>query len=353
MSRIAIVLAGNIENLPYFRYYTDVLDKVKVTYEIITWDRLSLGPAGNHCFYYPSPYRISPVKKWFDFYKYSAFVKRILNSTHYDLIIVTTIVNTLFLGTFLIKKYLKQYIIDVRDYSPAVPLFEKKLKRICTNAKQVYISSPGWEKWLPRDINYILSHNVRMSDLLIESSAAYFNNKKQFRISTFGIIRDYKAQERIIDNLGHSDKFLLEYCGSGTEYLRNYALRRNINNVRIHGRYRKEDEADIIKRADMINILLPRTIAHDGAFSNRFYQALVYKKPVIVNEGNIQAEYVMKYHLGIVIKEDDNILERLLEYTSLYDSSVFELGCNEMIKIIKSDLMKFESSLIDLFPNKH
>jgi hypothetical protein len=343
--RVAIVLAGNMEDIPYYRYYTDVFDKHGISYDIITWDRLSIGASGNFCFKYPSTYDLPFAKKIIHYSKYSSFVKGIISSTKYDLVIVTTIVNAVFLGPFLIGKFPNRYIIDIRDYSPIIPFIKRKLKKILKYAKKIYISSPGWKKWLPEKFNYIISHNVRLVDLQMKNKPVSLQNKDKINISTFGILRDYKTNQKLMADLGNDDRFSVEFNGSGKENLEQYAKENQIYNVLFGGRYNKEAEPQIINRADLINILLPRGIAHDGILSNRFYQGLIYRKPMIVSEGNIQAEFVSKYNLGLVVKLKESIKEKLTDYIGHFDPGSFEEGCNDMINEIKNDLQIFESDL--------
>ena len=278
---VAIVLAGNIEDSPYFHYYTDIFDKLNINYDIFSWDRLSIGPNGDYCFKYPSPDNLPILKKFYHYSLYSAFVKKNIIPSKYDFVIVFTIVNAIYLESFLIRNFRNRYIFDIRDYSPMYPYIKIKLKKIIENARQTYISSPGFKEWLPENFNYIISHNVRSQDILIDKKPKQIQNKQLLTISTFGIIRDYKTNKRLLNYLRYSDRFILEYNGWGVVPLQEYAGRNNITNARFGGRYKKEEENHLIEQADLINIIFSRTIKHDTAMTNRFYHAVINRKPMI------------------------------------------------------------------------
>ena len=52
--------------------------------------------------------------------------------------------------------------------------------------------------------------------------------------------------------------------------------------------------------------------------TNRFYLSLIFKKPMIVNKDSIQASFVKKYNLGIIISSEDNISERIMDYKNSF-----------------------------------
>jgi len=352
MKRIGIVLSGNIEISPYYRYYTDVFDKINIEYDIISWDRSSLGTKSKYSYNYPSPESLNPLKKIIDFYKYSRYVKQVIKSSNYDYLIIFTIANAFFLFPLLLKMYKNRYTFDIRDYSPLLPWTQRWIEKIILNARQTCISSIGWIDWLPKNHNYIISHNLRYSDTFLRKQPDNISQKKPIIITTFGSLRDYDVNKKLMYFLKNSEYLRMEFIGAGYEPLLKFAKKKKINNVYFYGRYKKKDEPTIINRADIVNILLPRSTAHDGAMSNRFYKALINKKPVIVNEGNIQAEYVYKYHLGIIIKPGDNILKKINEYLNGFDKQSFNKDCDLMINKFKKDINIFESSLIQIFKEK-
>ena len=342
--RVALVLSSNIEIAPYFLYYTDCLEKINVDYDIYSWDRLNLGTEMKYCYKYRSPQSRSSIRKIFDFSKYSKYVKEALLSSKYDYVIVFTLANSLFLGSFLRRNFRNRYLIDIRDYSPIFPFTKKRLIRIFKDARMISISSIGFKKWLPPNFNYVISHNVRLNALENSYQAKQIQDKHPLIISTFGSLREYETYRKLIDNLSKSDRYILEFNGSGCEPLKEYADHRNINII-FGGRYNREEEQAIIERADIINMLSPRTTVNCAYLNNRFYHAVVHRKPGLVNDGSIMAEYIEKYYLGLVLHSDEDILGKIERWVNEFDINAFETGCMKMTDILIQDVKYFEYRL--------
>jgi hypothetical protein len=345
--KVAVVLSSNIEISPYYLYYTDCLEKINVDYDIISWDRLNLGTEMKYCFKYQSPERLPFIRKIYDFSKYSNYVKRVLSSSKYDYVIVFTVANSIFLKSCLIKNFRNKYIIDIRDYSPIFPFTKKRLTGILKDARMIYISSNGFKRWLPQNFNYVISHNVRLNALISRYQAKQIRTKHPIIISTFGSIRDYETNRKLICKLRQSDRYILEFNGSGCDKLKKFTGQRN-KNIIFGGRYNMEEEQGIIERADIINILFPRTTVNYSNLNNRFYHAVIHRKPVLVNDGSILAEYVEKYYLGLVLRSDNDILEQLDRYINEFDIDAFERGCMKITGIFMDDVKNFENSLKEI-----
>ena len=70
---------------------------------------------------------------------------------------------------------------------------------------------------------------------------------------------------------------------------------------------------------------------------NRYYDALLFKKPIIASKGTFLGEMVQKKHLGIVVDVfDDNIEKILNDFVKNFDSHFFFKCCNrELSQIVK------------------
>jgi hypothetical protein len=110
-----------------------------------------------------------------------------------------------------------------------------------------------------------------------------------------------------------------------------------------------EEEQGIVERADIINILFPRIAVNYANLNNRFYHAIIHRKPVLAYNGSIMAEYVEKYNLGLVLQSDDDILKELDRYINEFDIHSFERGCNKMTEILMDDNEIFENTLKEIF----
>jgi hypothetical protein len=353
--KIAIIIPNLMESAPYVKNFTDVFDSIGADYEFICWDRNQVltqpiksekmivfkrsGHESNHL-----------LRKLYDYYMFSRFVVKSLKSKRYDYLTVHTIVCSIFLDKFIRKAYKGRYIFDIRDYSPIYPYVKNNVRKLISSSSFTIISSDEYKRWLPKDKDYVLGHNVRKQDLESSFYKNDFNVNKYFTILTIGQIRDFSSNSRIIDSFGNKHNFIVKFAGSGLdkENLELYS-RDRYSNIHFTGRYNKEEEGNLVKNSDFINIVLPTTAFAMTQMTNRFYLSLIYKKPMIVNYESIQAKFVEKYSLGIVVNSSEDIHDKLMQYSKVFDIQVFDKGCEDMLKIITQDIDNFENEIIRHF----
>lgn len=352
--KVAIVIPSDINSAPYLQYYADVLKQKEIPFHFISWNRKgsndSLLCENNIVYTLESAETIPLYRKYIDYLRFSAFVRKELEKGNYDFVIVHTIQASLFLGKYLKKYFNNKYIIDIRDYSKLLTIYKNRFHKYLKCSALNCVSSPGFLSWLPGDTEFTLSHNLRSDSVCSDYKYVPFD-KKIIRILTIGQLRDYCTNSRIIDAFGDKNSVLLHFAGNGNakESLEELVLQRKYKNVVFTGRYRKEEENDIVERADFINILLPTGIHDVNIMSNRFYLAVIHRKPMIVNEESIQARYVEKYRLGVVVNEQDNICEKLMQYIDLFDADLFNEGCDLIKKEISSEILLFEKKVESCF----
>ena len=357
--KIAIIIPNIVESLPYVNNYTDVFDKMKADYEIICWNRNELNSVSQianktHIFNHPGLESNSLLKKMYDYWLFSRFVIKCLKRNKYDYLTVHTIVCGIFLYKFIKKKYEGRYIFDIRDYSSIVPFVVNKIEKLINSSSFSVISSLGYKSWLPQKNDYILGHNVRRNIIENSMSISKKGTDKQFNeiitILTIGQIRDFEPNSRIIDSFGNKDNCKVIFAGIGLEKerLENFSMSK-YSNIHFTGRYQKEEENNIVKMADFINIVLPPSPYFRTQIANRFYLSLTSRKPLIVNEESIHARFVEKYKLGIVINSTDNIHDKVMAYIESFNKNEFDKACEDIIAIIFNDIQKFESEIIKHF----
>jgi len=352
--KVAIVIPSDINSAPYLQYYTDVLKRKEIPFHFISWNRKgsngSLLCEDNTVYTLESAETMPLCRKYIDYLRFSAFVRKKLKRGNYDFVIVHTIQASLFLGKYLKKHFNNRYIIDIRDYSKLLTIYKSSFHQYLKSSALNCVSSPGFLSWLPRDMEFTVSHNLRSGNVYNDYKYASFE-KNNIRILTIGQLRDYSTNSRMIDAFGNMNCILLHFAGNGNakESLEELVLQRKYRNVLFTGRYKKEEENGIVTEADFINILLPVGVHDVNIMSNRFYLAVIHRKPMIVNEESIQARYVEKYRLGVVVKEQDNISEKLMQYIYSFDADIFNEGCDLIIKKISSEILLFEKKVESCF----
>ncbi|MRX38747.1 hypothetical protein GJU43_05640 [Flavobacterium sp. LC2016-23] len=357
--KIGIILSGNIESQPYLSYYTDVFDEMNIDYDYIGWDRDNENPQtyNNHkviSINVKGSIKNNNFRKIYDYWIFAKRVKEHLNKNNYDFLLVHTIVNAVFLKNYLLKKFSSKFIYDIRDYSPIYPFVKKSVKKLINKSLFTVVSSEGFLEWLPINSQIILSHNVAKNNLFVPVEEWKSLNKNSLKILTIGKIRDFYSNQRVICDLGNKNGLEMIFSGAGieSEKLKTFALE-NYNNVVFTGSYEKKNETDIVKPANMINIVLPINILSNTLISNRFYLAITHKKPIIVNEESFQSTFIEKYNLGLIVKSQENIYEKIEEYIDHFDYKSFNKGCEDLILIVKKDIEIFENTIKEkLIQNK-
>ena len=220
--KIAIISSAHPEKCPYIKYYTDVLERLNLNFDLLSWNRDGFYKSFMKNNYYWFNYRSLETKnnllKLFDYYKFSKFVSNNIKDTDYDILILYDTASVVFLWPLLCKKFKKKYIYDIRDYSPIIPCIRMFMHKIIVNSKFTVISSPGYKKWLPRNYEYIIGHNLRRKLLNIPMIIPCFFSNKVIKILTIGQIRNFSPNASLVEAVGNKSNILLEFVGYGNEY---------------------------------------------------------------------------------------------------------------------------------------
>ncbi len=344
--KYAVILNGD-KNAPHLKIYTKILDSKRIPYDIISWDRGGIFEKDNLTFSESSNFTDSSFKRLGSYYRFSLFIKKIVEKNQYEKLIVISPQVALFIPFFLKWNYKKKYIFDYRDLSleQKAP-FKQLLKVVLRNSFVNVISSPGFKPFLPKGFEYILSHNFDyelVKSSLNQDEQLYNGNK--IRVLTIGGIR-IDSNFDVIDSLGNRENIELEFVGKGdaAPVLEKYSKEKGFHNVLFRGYYKKEEEGNIYKNCTFVNIFYPKINSHISALSNRFYNSLIFKRPMIVTKGGCQASYVEKYNVGLSVDTCEELSEKLMEFNNNFDFKAYSERCNKLLLSFLKDY--------DLFLNK-
>lgn len=130
---------------------------------------------------------------------------------------------------------------------------------------------------------------------------------RPLRIGYFGLLKD-EWSLRLLETLTTaSDGFEVVLAGAVSPKIRAFDrfLERNPD-IEYRGAYRcPEDLPGVYTNVDMVLACYPPVIPTCWAQSNRYYQACLFRKPVIVRAGTGDADEVNRHQIGLVIAEDD------------------------------------------------
>lgn len=344
--KVALIIPGSIWYAPYVRNYTRILDELEVDYSIISWNRE--GDDKQEGIQYNVRCEAGHGSAGFSAYKgYLKFIKYTIKEQGFNRIIVFGPQMTCLLSTFLLRHFRGRYMIDYRDLSIEQKfgfkqLFGVMLKYSCANV----ISSPGFKGCLPKRYYYI-SHNFDeravIEALENNSTDNGFNIEKYIDVLTIGAIRDYSSNIKVAKALANQEGFTLRFIGRGkgtVEKLQTFCDEVKAKNISFVGGYDKSEESGYVKSTTFMNIFYPRIITHDTALSNRFYNSLIYRKPMIVTKNTIQGDYAEKFNVGIAITDCNDLVKELKEFVK-QDYTEYCKRCDCLLKEFLKDQTEF------------
>lgn len=349
---IGIIFVGDIKFCPYLKKYTDILEKKHIKYEVIFWNRDGeYDEKFENDIYYifkkQSILRQAPYKKIKDFIEFGKFSSRRIKEKNYQGLIFLSTLSAVFLSPYILKKYKDRYIFDYRDLSYEHLLgFNLYLTYIIKNSYFTCISSKGFKKVLPKKYDYVTCHNLQYSDvenlkILKEKKVEFIQNKRPIVVSYLGFIRGYEHITKIIDKFGKDNRFILNYHGTGTDYIRirEYCLEKKYLNVFCTGYYDSSNKLKLMLETDILNNHYSINKNIKLATSNKLYDGIIYKRPQLVNKGSFDEKNIEMYGVGWSLDiNDDEFTDKLYKAYMELDKDQFYKNCTNALKnIIEED----------------
>lgn len=307
--KIALILSSNLIWAPYYYKYEDFLVKNNCQFDLLIWNREGkeeLSKGNMIEFNCPDKTNDGNWKKIFSFFKFAKFLKRKLKEKKYDKIV--------FLGTyafipasislFLKRKYKNKYWIDIRDLTyESNKLFYMFENKAINNAKNVTISSKGFEKYLPK-YNYNYIHNIDSN--INEISTLYKKtDSEKIRISYIGNIGFLNEVIKFLNVFKNNDDYILQFFGNGSEKVEQYCKENNIYNVSFKGKFKKEETIDFYNSTDIVYNLYGNNNKNvRSALSNKFYYALKFNLPILVSPNTYMEEISKECKIGVAFEEN-------------------------------------------------
>lgn len=352
---IALIFCGDLKYCPYLSRYTERLEKASAPYRVLFWNRgnFTLNLPENYMYYdSPSDESLGKVQKLRDFFGFRKWVITQLKECKPDrLILLSTLTGVLLFDK--IKKYQKNYIFDIRDYSyENLSVFRKIEKKIIDGSFFTAISSKGFKAFLPEH-DYVIAHNFNRNEMI--DCPKFIRQTKPLKLVWNGTVRFFDFQRQYIDALKNDDRFQLVYHGSGTdlEKYKKYCADNDIRNVVFTGPYNNRDKYKLLKDAAILNNCYG---GRDGdqlrfAISNRYYDGLLYHIPQLVETGGYKADVTTKSGVGISLDAGSNFADELYEYYQTISANDFDLACSTALEeVIEEDNIYIEK--IDEFITK-
>lgn len=347
--KIGIIAFSGRNNMPYLKYYEDIIKNEKVDYECVFWDRFTNGKTEKINNEYTLHIKCLPgankLGKIIPMLKYKYIVEKIIKKEQYTHLIILTTLPGVLINKVLLKQFKNKYIFDIRDYTYEKYEFYKKIvDKLVDNSFFTAISSKGFLRFISDNEKIIPCHNISYTEE-IKETCDDFRNKKQITIGFLGNTRYFEENCKLIDALANNPKYKLVYIGRPNVDcdLEGYCKSKNITNVVFKGEFKNEDKPKLYEKIDLINAVYGNSsLEVTTLLPNRLYEGLLLKKPVLATVGTFLGDIVKANKIGICLNLDDvNIVLKIEKYISTLDFYEFNLNCEKMLNEIKKEQKYF------------
>ncbi len=296
---VGIVAANNIRYSPYIFFYTNILDKMGVDYELIFPNRMNVEdtfPAKTHIV--PWDKSVHTALAYLD---YTGRAKKIIKQNQYDLLVMLTTNNAVYMAQWLRRHYKKRYILDIRDYTHEnLYLYYTQEKIAVKNSLINVISSKKFKEFLPLS-EYVVCHNMN-----IDASVHTPKLKKSPPIIIGYIGKgNYLDKCKIIcEKICKDNRFEFVFYGLQTvpDLLKTYEKYENISFKGIFTP--KEKELIILSTDILFNVYGNGTPLLDYALSNKLYDAFIYGKPILTSPNTYMSEMAGPFAFDVDFKNE-------------------------------------------------
>lgn len=354
--RIVFISAGNLYLCPYIKKYLTVIGE-KVSYDIIFWNRhgvLESTYAAENIYQYTESMD-ELVQRWRKLTKYlgfGAFCKKILKKNNYNRVILLHTNCGVLLYSVLKRHYYKRFVLDIRDYTmERNPLYYALEKGVIKAAAVCFISSNGYQSFLPKAEYHMVHNNAYIPNKLIFRIKKNRGLNKPIRISFIGLIRFFEQSEKMANLFFNDPRFCLNFFGKNAKKLECYLSEKGYcSGMNFLDQFPQEKTLELYEETDIINGAYGNgSFSLDYAYSNKLYYSASLGLPILVSPGTAMEKIVMQYGLGFVFDPDDSdIVGKLYQYYRNINWVEFDKNCEVFLKLVAEDDKKFEGILKEL-----
>lgn len=263
------------------------------------------------------------IKNIFNLAKYIRMVKKWLinNKENYD--VVHSFDLDTGLASYLARKktkipyvyHIADFYVDSRNGIPK-PLvnFVKKLEfKIINNSETTIICTEQRKEQIEgsRPKNLVVVHNSPAKEV----NAQKINDiEGPIKLAYVGGLTENRFIKEIQDIIKEDRRFCLEIAGAGPLKDITKSNSEEYNNINYYGQVSYEKAIDIYKDCDIIvAIYSPAVKNHRYSAPNKFYEAMMLGKSIIVSENTGVDKLVEKENIGYLVKYDKNHVRKLLD----------------------------------------
>lgn len=350
--KVLIVDTVSYNRAPYLQYYIDACKEKKVDYDLFLWNRDRTGGLQKNGNIYTMnsicPFGGSKFKKIIPMLRYRKALLKVIKKNQYTHLVLINTLAPVMISNYVLKHFDQRYILDIRDYT-----YEriKKYKAIETQLiKHSYfttISSRGFLQFVTPSDKIVINHNISNLDKIEDTVS--LDKSKKITIGFVGSVRYPEVNQKLISAVQNDPRYILEYVGPEVDgcNLEGFCKEHGIKNVMFKGKFSNGQKPEIYKHIDMINSLYGDfSLEVTTAVPNRYYDALIFKKPIIASKGTYLGELVERKTLGFIIdiKNDDFPFE-LDKFLHKFNNVHFKKSCNKELQLILDEQNQFQQRI--------
>ncbi len=329
--KIGIIAANNIRYSPYIFFYTNILDEIGAKYELIFPNRSNVFDHFDH------PVHIvkwnSKIPVALSYFIYANDVKKIISKEKYDFLIVLTMNNGVYFSQWLSKKYNKKYILDIRDYTHEnLSLYFHFEKVAVNNALINVISSKKFETFLPVG-EYLTCHNMNS---VSSKFSPEINRDKPITLSYIGKGGYLDNCVRLCEEISKDRRFKFVFYGIETvpDILKPFEA---YDNITFNGIFKPKDKETIILSSDVLfNVYGHGIPMLDYALSNKLYDSLNYRKPILTSPNTYMSEVGGPFAFDVNFN-NPSLLDDIYEWYINLDENILDIYANEKLAEFKAE----------------
>ena len=327
---IVLIRCNDIISDSRTKKYVDFLEKKKIDFKIIAWDRLGSSIKLYNAIYCPaiSKYNQGGIAAIIDRLKWMWFILRTLLSFHDDLRIHACDLDAAFPAIVykIISRRRNYVLFDVFDWISDTLYDQGKIVSAAfvfmewlsiKKADHIIICEPERIKQIPYNIEtrYSVLQNIpsfSTTDFLYEDKNFHFNNNL-FTLVYIGGFTNDRCLVELIDGAAKG-YYNLNIAGYGTkDIVSKLESLIDCPNINYYGKVEYTKGLRIMFNSDIIYAMYSnRNPNHRYAAPNKYYEAMFVGKPIITTNGIIIANKVKKNKIGYTINETTQDLQMLI-----------------------------------------
>lgn len=341
--KVAVIAFNNLKFSPYIFPYMNMLEKTGAQIELIYPNRSAI----KEDFSYGKLTEIkwdASKNKLLNFLSFRRDVTKILKKSTYDFVIVLTTFPAVLLSSVLKSRYKGKYLVDIRDFTHEEnSIYYKLEEKALKNAAVRTVSSPGFKNFLP-NLEYHVFQNISSS---YREGEKCFSKREEGKIiiGYVGTIGYAGQCKKTIDLVKNDERFAFYFFGNenGEKPVNKYVEELGCDRIKCFGEYSPSEKNKIIESVDiMFNAYGNGKMLLRYALSNKLYDSMYFKKPLLVSPDTDMHIESGEYSYAIDFEKETS-LDGLHDWYMNINAGEFNSYGDEYIKNVFKGNDKFES----------